>query len=424
MISNVLEAMALIAMASAVSEFFAVTEASVPGWQRRVIMTVLMLGVAAQLARLLAPCLGRPGLAAAMGVVSGLILLAVPVSFWPLVGCLKRRRARILNTRLTRRAQRAEAAAAAARKWLDLAEQSGHVGHWQLTVPGNKLIWSDEMYRIHGLWRAHYKPRVETALAAFHPVDGKRIEALLREMAGQKERFEVSGRLRRPDGEIRHVILRGLAQQDPTGRVSAVNGVMVDVTAPRPAEARGPAPAAPCDTKLEDSLTGLADRRQFDLSLGYEFKRAVRSRKPLGMVLLEIDHFHAFIRHYGARERDACLRAVAQAVQTVPRRTGDVVARYSATEIAVLLPLADAAGAQRVAQAIAEAIRALGLPNATHDFGLLTVNCGAAAFAGVEDLYNPLELTRRAARALADARAAGGGRVAAFAAAELLETPA
>jgi diguanylate cyclase (GGDEF)-like protein len=149
------------------------------------------------------------------------------------------------------------------------------------------------------------------------------------------------------------------------------------------------------DIPLEDSVTGLADRRQFDLSLGYEFKRAVRSRKPLGMVLLDIDHFQALIAHYGVLEGDACLRAVAQAVQAVPRRTGDIVARYSATEIAVLLPLADAVGALRVADKIAEAIRALGLPNAGHESGLLAVSCGAAAFVGIDDLYNPLELGRR-----------------------------
>jgi diguanylate cyclase len=88
-----------------------------------------------------------------------------------------------------------------------------------------------------------------------------------------------------------------------------------------------------------------------------------------------------------------------------------VVARYQGAEIAVLLPLADAAGAVRVATQILEAVRALGLPNAGHAGGVLSVSCGAAAFAGLDDLYNPLELTRRASRALADAKQEGGDRV-------------
>jgi diguanylate cyclase (GGDEF)-like protein len=135
----------------------------------------------------------------------------------------------------------------------------------------------------------------------------------------------------------------------------------------------------------------------------------VRSKKPLGLVLIEIDEFYQYGTHYGARQADICLRNVAQAVQAVPRRTGDIVARYGETEIAVLLPLADGAGALRVALQILEAIRALGLTDAGRDGGLLTVSAGAAAFT-MDDLYNPLELTRRAAQALADARLYGGDR--------------
>jgi diguanylate cyclase (GGDEF)-like protein len=294
--------------------------------------------------------------------------------------------------------------------WLNMAEQVGHVGHWQLTVPDNRLIWSDEMFRIHGLWREHYRPNIETAMAAFHPLDAKRLAALLQDAAAHGGTFDVAGRLRRPDGEIRHVMIRGQAVEDWAGVVEQVNGVMVDITEPKRTETRPPAHAGALDSAGEDPLTGLADRKQFDASLGYEFKRAVRSKKPLGLVLIEIDQFYQYGTHYGARQADICLRDVAQAVQAVPRRTGDIVARFGETEIAVLLPLADAAGAVRVAAQIIEAIRALGLTDAGRDNGMLTASGGAAAFT-MDDLYNPLELTRRAERALADARLYGGDRV-------------
>jgi diguanylate cyclase (GGDEF)-like protein len=195
------------------------------------------------------------------------------------------------------------------------------------------------------------------------------------------------------------------------GGVELVNGVMVDMTEPKRAESRPPAHAGALEgMATEDPLTGLVDRRQFDASLGYEFKRAVRSKKPLGLVLIEIDQFYQYATHYGARQADICLRSVAQAVQAVPRRTGDIVARYGETEIAVLLPLADGAGALRVAEQIMEAVRVLGLTDAGRDNGMLTVSAGAAAFT-MDDLYNPLELTRRATRALADARLYGGDRL-------------
>jgi diguanylate cyclase (GGDEF)-like protein/PAS domain S-box-containing protein len=421
MITNMLAGIAYIAMAFAVNDLFAATETSVLGRRRGPVVALLLAGAAVQCGLMLAGYFGFSALTGGLDLLAGLCLLGVPLSLWPVVRRLKHRQMRVMNRRLTQRAARAEAAAVAARKWLGLAEQTAHVGHWQLTVPGNRLVWSDEIYRIHGLWREHYKPRIATALAAFHPVDGKRVAALMQEAVASQGRFEVAGRLRRPDGEIRHVVMRGGAALDRAGRVEALNGVMVDVTEAKRVEAKLLPHAATRELPLEDGLTGLADRRQFDLSLGYEFKRAVRSRKPLGMVLLDIDHFRRFNAHYGELDGDACLRAVAQAVQAMPRRTGDVVARYNGAEIAVLLPLADAAGALRVATQIFEAIRVLGLPNAGHASKLLSVSYGAAAFAGMDDLYNPMELVRRASRALADAKAAGGNRVCSFQAAGLLE---
>lgn len=419
--ANVFGAIAYLAMAFAVNDLFTATEGSALGRRRNIIMEVVLSGALVQTCLVVVASWNWAGMTAALNVLAGICLLALVGSFWPVVARLKRGQLRVVNTRLQQRAARAEARVAAAHKWLLLAEQSGHVGHWQFTVPDNRLIWSDEMFRIHGLWREHYKPRIETALAAFHPVDGKRVAAMLQETLANEGNFEISGRLRRPDGEIRHVILRGAAALDDRGRVEALNGVMVDVTEPKRAEARRGARASGREIALEDLLTGLADRKQFDLSLGHEFKRAVRSRKPLGLVLLDIDHFRAFNDHYGTLEGDACLRAVAQAVQAIPRRTGDVVARYDEATIAVLLPLADAAGAYRVAGAMAEAVRALGLPNAGHVAGMVTVSCGAAAFVGMDDLYNPLELTRRAGRALAEAKRNGGNRVCVHHASEVVE---
>jgi diguanylate cyclase (GGDEF)-like protein len=422
MVMEMLGAVAYVAMAFALHDFYVATEPVLLRWRLGLVALLLLAGALVQVGMLLAGYFGQPAAVAFLQGLAGVCLAGVAAAFWPVVARLKRRRVQVVNRRLLQRVQRAEAAAVAARGWLDLAEQSGHVGHWQLMLPENRLVWSDEMFRIHGLWRAHYVPRLQSALAAFHPADGRRVAALLQEMAARRERLEVAARLRRPDGEIRHVILRGSAALGAAGEVMSLQGVMVDVTEPRRAEARLLPHAALRDLPLEDNVTGLADRRQFDLSLGYEFKRAVRSRKPLGLVLVEIDQFDSFCAHYGALEGDACLRAVAQAVQAVPRRTGDVVARHEGTRIAVLLPLADAAGARRVAAQILEAIRALALshagavasPHAGQGERILSVSCGAAAFVGMEDLYNPLELTRRANHALGEAKAAGGGRVAGY----------
>jgi diguanylate cyclase (GGDEF)-like protein/PAS domain S-box-containing protein len=341
--------------------------------------------------------------------VQAACLLALPAAFWPVLARLKRGRLRIINRRLAALADRAADRAAAAEAWLALAEQTGHVGHWQLSLPGPRLVWSDEMCRIHGLWREHFTPQLESALAAFHPLDARRVGEIIQGTLGARGTFEVAARLRRPDGEIRHVIMRGASIVGASGVVEGVNGVMVDVTEPRRRELALAGTGAGRDQFWEDPVTELPSRAQFDISLNAEFKRAMRAKQPLGLVLIEIDDFASYATHHGEMEADACLRQVALAVHALPRRAGDVVARYAAAQIAVLLPLADTAGALRVARSLGEAVRALCLAHGASARGTVTISCGAACIT-VDDLYNPLELSRRAAEALAMARDAGGDR--------------
>ncbi|MCB5944877.1 diguanylate cyclase [Acidocella sp. KAb 2-4] len=403
-------AIAFLAMAYAVNDLYSATEDSVLRGQRATLMGALLCAALMQTLLIVTARLHAPGVAPLLRGVSALCLLALPVVFWPVARRLRAGQARVLNRRLALRAQRAEAAMLEARSWLAMAEQAGHVGHWRLSVPGQRLSWSDEMFRIHGLWHEHYHPRLDSALAALHPLDGARVGALLREIMAKGGEFDATAKLRRPDGEIRAVSLRAQALRDRFGEVEAVQGVMVDITEARRPEVRPHAHAAQEEGGV-DSVTGLPGRKPFDATLGYEFKRAVRSHKPLGLVLIEIDQFARYAARHGRKAADARLRRVAEAVSAVPRRTGDIVARYGKTEIAVLLPLADAPGAECVARQIAEAVRALALSDDGREGGMLTLSCGAAAFAGPDDLYNPLELTRRAGKALADARLFGGDQV-------------
>jgi diguanylate cyclase (GGDEF)-like protein len=165
---------------------------------------------------------------------------------------------------------------------------------------------------------------------------------------------------------------------------------------------------------LEDSLTGLANRRQFDRSLVHEFKRAMRSNLCLGLVLIDIDHLQTYNEQYGMVAGDVCLRCVAQAINSIPRRLGDLVARYGGGEIAVLLPLADGAGAVRVASMIMEAVQALQIVHEGSETGFVTVSCGAASFANLADLNKPLDLTLQADQALYKAKTDGRNRVVKF----------
>jgi diguanylate cyclase (GGDEF)-like protein len=352
-----------------------------------------------------------------VGMGAGIGLLCMAGSLFLLLQEIQPRLARGLGARGRARLAQAEAQMAEAQTWLELAGQTAHLGHWRINLPERTVEWSDEVYDIHGVSPLEFVPEYDEVIALFHPEDRAVVASSLDMAMIKGGAFEARLRVRRPDRELRHVILRGRTQG-----TSAILGVLMDITEQKQAEARLreanqvalQANAALRDMTTEDDLTGLANRRQFDLSLVAEFKRAVRSNMPLGLVLIDLDHFQAYNQHYGQEAGDACLRRVAQAIKTVPRRTGDLVARHAGEEFVVLLPLANDAGAGRVADMIHEAVRALRIPHAGSETGFVTISCGAAAFTGVQDLNNPLDLVRRADQALYRAKNDGCDRVVRF----------
>ena len=131
-----------------------------------------------------------------------------------------------------------------------------------------------------------------------------------------------------------------------------------------------------------DGLTGIANRRYFDSYLPTELARSARSRAPLSLVLIDIDHFKIFNDHYGHPAGDACLRQVATALRAAQRRPGDLAARYGGEEFAMVLPDTPLEGALEVAKHIAERVAQLDIPHAgstTHR--VLTLSQGIATCA-------------------------------------------
>jgi diguanylate cyclase (GGDEF)-like protein len=101
-----------------------------------------------------------------------------------------------------------------------------------------------------------------------------------------------------------------------------------------------------------DSLTQIANRRYLDDYLQREWQRAAREKISLSLLLCDIDYFKSYNDTYGHLAGDACLKRVAQAINSAVRRPADLVARYGGEEFAVVLPNTTFEGAVRVAKNI------------------------------------------------------------------------
>lgn len=130
---------------------------------------------------------------------------------------------------------------------------------------------------------------------------------------------------------------------------------------------------------MVDALTHASNRRCFDCAMETEWKRAAREKKPLSLLMIDIDHFKEYNDHYGHGAGDTCLQSVAAALKAGVSRPGDLVARYGGEEFAVILPETAGQAARHIADRLCQSVRDLGLPHEHSSAGTcVTVSIGCA----------------------------------------------
>lgn len=159
-----------------------------------------------------------------------------------------------------------------------------------------------------------------------------------------------------------------------------------------------------------DSLTGLFNRRVLDNALDEEWRRARRTRRPLTVLFIDIDHFKQFNDAYGHATGDEVLVAVADCIASVVRRSIDLVARYGGEEFAVVLPETPAQGAVLVAEKIRRKVQDSAVAHPDGDTVTVTVSIGCASCVP-GDGASALDLLAAADAQLYAAKAAGRNQV-------------
>ncbi len=157
-----------------------------------------------------------------------------------------------------------------------------------------------------------------------------------------------------------------------------------------------------------DGLTGLSNRRHFDDMLDRAHRRSRRTGSPLGLALIDIDHFKQYNDRYGHIQGDEALKAVARTLQAHARRPDDLAARFGGEEFALLVP-GDEGLLQRM-EDFRLAVLAQAIEHADSPTGAaLTVSCGLVVAQHLEHL-STTDLLQKADALLYTAKSQGRNR--------------
>jgi len=165
-----------------------------------------------------------------------------------------------------------------------------------------------------------------------------------------------------------------------------------------------------------DALTGLPNRRYFDTMFVHLIRQAVRERKNIALMILDVDHFKYYNDCYGHPAGDDCLRRVGRWLKEAMRRPQDFCARIGGEEFAAVWFDAQIAAGPHLAEKVRAGISELGIPHVASPTSAVVSACGGLvqlASPSQEDASTEIatDMILRADRALYQAKRSGRDRL-------------
>lgn len=162
------------------------------------------------------------------------------------------------------------------------------------------------------------------------------------------------------------------------------------------------------EQSIRDSLTGLFNRRHLETTIPQILRRAQRHPHPIGIIMLEADHFKGFNDTYGHDFGDQVLQSIAQ-VLIAEIRSSDLACRYGGEEFTLILPQSSLAETRARGETLCQQIRQLRLRHQGQPGPQITASLGVACFP--QHGLTSDKLLQKANQALSEAKAQGHDRV-------------
>jgi len=159
---------------------------------------------------------------------------------------------------------------------------------------------------------------------------------------------------------------------------------------------------------LKDPMTGLADRREFQVVLADKLQQARDNSQPLALLMINPDDFLAINERFGRDSGDLCVREISDRILQI-LRAEDLVARYGGVIFAAILPDTPLDEAEEIAERLRQQLTQKPYLDGSLQLGV-SIGCSARDAAD-QDPNGTLELVQRADRALSTAKRSGGNRV-------------
>jgi diguanylate cyclase (GGDEF)-like protein/PAS domain S-box-containing protein len=285
---------------------------------------------------------------------------------------------------------------------LDLAVGQTIVAMWDLEIDADRFNWEPQAAAVLRIDPDQLPVTSESLVLTAHPDDRDALRHALARLQDEGT-VEIGLRVGR-DHTLRHLSLRGRVLGQTSSRQPArAVGLLLDITTEKALEEQL------LRMSVSDGLTGIPNRRGFDQALRGEWRRCTRAGEPISVVMIDVDHFKQFNDTHGHILGDQALIAIARALKSALRREGDILARYGGEEFVAVLPGADSASAQHVADNLLTAARDVRLRQAPD--WTFSVSIGTAGWLPEHGKLKAIDLLARADRALYAAKAAGRDRI-------------